>query len=200
MVKMEDIFNKLITNNLTPNQFYFLWCKQQSISPSFNISINLEYTRLKLGGWIDENDNLSSKSIILLQELNSFFKISKKKTTTDLLGKDFGPMIEEYSEIFPKLKLPSGKYARADKKNLENAFRWFFEHHNYNWSTIIAATKLYVDTYERQGYKYMRTSQYFIRKTNTAEKTFESELADYCNMYINGGNDYEEKHFSERVV
>jgi len=46
----------------------------------------------------------------------------------------------------------------------------------------------------------MRTSQYFIRKTNTAEKTFESELADYCNMYINGGNDYEEKHFSERVV
>jgi hypothetical protein len=197
---MVDIFNKLITNDLTPNQFYFLWCKQQSISPTFNISVSLEYTRLKNGGWLDDEEKLSSKSLMLLQEINSFFKNSKKKTSTQLMGKDFGKMIDEYSEIFPKLKLPSGKYARADKKNLENAFRWFFDNHNYNWSTIIAATKLYVDTFERQGYKYMRTSQYFIRKTNTAERTFESELADYCNMYINGGSDYEEKHFSERVV
>jgi hypothetical protein len=196
---MLEIYEILIKNNITPNQLYFLYCKQNNIIPKL-ISSNVELARLT-GEWIDENNGkLTGKSLFLLKEVDGFFKVSKKKTTTDLLGKDFGPMIEEYSEIFPKLKLPSGKYARADKKNLENAFRWFFEHHNYNWSTIIAATKLYVDTYERQGYKYMRTSQYFIRKTNTAEKTFESELADYCNMYINGGNDYEEKHFSERVV
>jgi len=196
---MLEIYETLIKNNITPNQLYFLHCKQNNIIPKL-ISSNVEFARLS-GEWIDENTGkLTGKSLFLLKEVDGFFKTSKKKTSTQIMGEDFGKMIEEYSEIFPKLKLPSGKYARADKKNLENAFRWFFEHHNYNWSTIIAATKMYVDTYERQGYKYMRTSQYFIRKTNTAEKTFESELADYCNMYINGGNDYEEKHFSERVV
>lgn len=196
---MLEIYETLIKNNITPNQLYFLHCKQNNIIPKL-ISSNVEFARLS-GEWIDENTGkLTGKSLFLLKEVDGFFKTSKKKTSTQIMGEDFGKMIEEYSEIFPKLKLPSGKYARADKKNLENAFRWFFEHHNYNWGTIIAATKLYVDTYERQGYKYMRTSQYFIRKTNTAEKTFESELADYCNMYINGGNDYEEKHFSERVV
>lgn len=196
---MLEIYETLIKNNITPNQLYFLHCKKNNLVPKL-ISSNIELARLS-GDWIDDNTgNLTGKSLFLLKEIDGFFKTSKKKTSTDLLGQDFDKMIAEYSEIFPKLKLPSGKYARADKKNLENAFRWFFEHHNYNWSTIIAATKLYVDTYERQGFKYMRTSQYFIRKTNTAEKTFESELADYCNMYINGGGDYEEKHFSEKVV
>lgn len=196
---MTEIYEILIQNNLTPNQLYFLHCKQNNIVPKL-IASNVEHARL-VGDWIDEkSDKLTGKSLFILKEMDKFFKTSKKKTSTQLLGKDFDKMIVEYSEIFPKLKLPSGKYARSDKKNLENAFRWFFDNHNYNWSTIIAATKLYVDTFERQGYKYMRTSQYFIRKTNTAEKTFESELADYCNMYINGGNDYEEKHFSERVV
>jgi translation initiation factor 2 beta subunit (eIF-2beta)/eIF-5 len=116
------------------------------------------------------------------------------------MGEDFDKRIDEYLEIFPKFKLPSGKYARTDKKNLENNFRWFFENHNYDWETVINATKMYVDEYERQGYKYMRTSQYFIRKQNSAEKSFESELANYCEVYQNGGGDYTETHFSERVV
>jgi hypothetical protein len=117
------------------------------------------------------------------------------------MGDDFSTRIEEYLEIFPKFKLPSGKYARSYKKNLENNFRWFFETHSYDWDTVISATKMYVDEYERQGYKYMRTSQYFIRKLNPAEKTFESELANYCEVYLNGSDDYGyDSHFKEKVV
>jgi hypothetical protein len=198
---MEDIFKRLIKEDLTPNQLYLLWCKRNSLKPNFNINLNIEYMRLVNAGWLDENQELVSKSIQLIQELDSFFKISKKKTSNNLLGDNFICRIEEYLEIFPKFKLPSGKYARSDKKNLETNFRWFFETHSYDWETIINATKMYVDEYERQGYKYMRTSQYFIRKLNPAEKTFESELANYCEVYLNGSDDYgHDSHFKEKVV
>jgi hypothetical protein len=46
----------------------------------------------------------------------------------------------------------------------------------------------------------MRTSQYFIRKLNPAEKTFESELANYCEVYLNGDVDTTQGYFSEKVV
>jgi hypothetical protein len=144
---------------------------------------------------------LTTKSIELLKELDVYFKSSKKKTSKQVMGDDFLTKIDEYLEIFPKFKLPSGKYARSDKKNLENNFRWFFEVNSYDWDTVINATKMYVDEFERQGYKYMRTSQYFIRKLNPAEKTFESELANYCEVYMNGDTDYnDDGYFKEKVV
>ena len=197
---MVDIFNKLIKNNLTPNQFYLLWCKKHNICPLLNLNLTIEYMRLTNDEWLLEDGKLTGKAFVLVQELESFFKNSKKKTSSVIMGENFDDYISEYLEIFPKFKLPSGKYARSDKKNLENNFRWFFETHNYDWNTVIEATKMYVDEYERQGYKYMRTSQYFIRKQNSAEKTFESELANYCEVYLNGGGDYQESHFSEKVV
>lgn len=197
---MDDIFNKLIKAKITPNQFYLIWCKKYSIQPSFTINLNIEYIRLIDDQWLSSDKNLTGKSIEFIKELESYFKSSKKKTSSALLGDNFMDNIDEYLEIFPKFKLPSGKYARTDKKNLENNFRWFFETHSYDWDTVLNATKMYVDEYERQGYKYMRTSQYFIRKQNAIEKTFESELANYCEVYMNGDGDYKSSHFSERVV
>lgn len=198
---MDEIFNKLIKLDLTPNRYYLLHCKKDKIAPAFNLNVGVDYMRLQSDDWLDANGNLTSKAVKLVQELDSYFKNSKKKTSTSILGDNFIGKIEEYLDIFPKFKLPSGKYARSDKKNLENNFRWFFENHDYDWNTVINATKMYVDDYERQGYKYMRTSQYFIRKLNPAEKTFESELANYCDTYLHGSNDnMDGNFFSEKVV
>lgn len=198
---MDEIFNKLVKVGLTPNQLYLLWCKKSNIVPTISISIGLELKRLE-GDWIDlSNKKLTPKSIALLQEFDTYFKASKKKTSQQILGEDFSSKIDEYLNIFPKFKLPSGKHARSDKKNLENNFRWFFDNHTYTWEVVLQATKMYVDEYERQGYKYMRTSQYFIRKQNPIEKSFESELANYCEVYLSGSSDtYSDNHFSERVV
>jgi hypothetical protein len=197
-VVMEEIFNKLIKNGLSPNQFYLLWCKKNSIVPSFNTNYSVELMRLKNGGWLNDDDTITSPSLILLQEIESYFKNSKKKTSKDVMGENFMVNIEAYLELFPKFKLPSGKYARADKTNLEGNFRWFFESHKYSWETVFNATKLYLDQYERQGYKYMRTSQYFIRKQNP-DKTYDSELANYCDMITNGETGIDDTHFSEKV-
>jgi hypothetical protein len=196
---MEEIFNKLIKNNITPNQLYYLYCKKNNVIPRL-INPALEAKKLE-GDWINpEANSLTSKSALLLKELDSYFTTSKKKSNAGIMGENYSKKIDEYLDIFPKFKLPSGKYARSDKKNLENNFKWFFETHEYSWDTILEATKMYVDEYERTGYKYMRTSQYFIRKQNPIEKSFESELANYCEAYINGSNDYKENYFSEKVV
>jgi hypothetical protein len=197
---MDEIFNKIIKEGLTPNAVYILYAYKSNVIPNKIVNSSIEVARLTSEEWL-VNNQLTTKSIELLKELDVYFKSSKKKTSKQVMGDDFLTKIDEYLEIFPKFKLPSGKYARSDKKNLENNFRWFFETNSYDWDTVINATKMYVDEFERQGYKYMRTSQYFIRKLNPAEKTFESELANYCEVYMNGDTDYnDDGYFKEKVV
>ena len=181
---MEEIFNKLIKEELTPNSFYVLYSICNKIKPYKYVNSSLEVTKLKQEGWLEEDLSLSSKSIIFITEIDGFFKKAKKKTTKDLLGNNFTDNIQKYVEIFPNRKLSSGKYARVNPKNLENSFRWFFENYDYDWDMIFKATKKYIYDYSLKNYEYMRTSQYFIRKQNI-DKTYDSELADYCNMIDN---------------
>ena len=181
---MEEIFNKLIEKELTPNSFYVLYSIYNNVKPNKYVNSSLEVTKLKQEGWLEENLQLTSKSIIFTVEIDSYFKKAKKKTTKDLLGDNFTNNIKTYVEIFPNRKLSSGKYARVNPKNLENSFRWFFENYEYDWDMIFRATKKYIYDYSLKNYEYMRTSQYFIRKQNT-DKTYDSELADYCNMIDN---------------
>jgi len=196
---MDEIFNLLIKNNLSPNQLYILYCIKHKIKTNDFVNDALEVKRLQSSSWLGADLTLEGKSIILLQDLDGYFKTSKKKTSTSVMAENFMENIETYLDIFPKFKLPSGKYARSDKKNLENNFKWFFESHSYSWETILDATRKYVDEYEVNGFKYMRTSQYFIRKQGS-DKTYDSELANYCDMLLNGGEDPTQTHFKERVV
>lgn len=197
---MKDVFNKLQKNSLSPNTYYVLYCIGENLVPNKIVSTELEISRLQTDGWLTNDKQLTEKSTILLKEINGYFKVSKKKTSKTLMGEDFMEKIEDYLDIFPKFKLPSGKYARSNKKNLENNFRWFFENYDYDWNTVLSATEKYVNEFEVNGYKFMRTSQYFIRKQG-ADKMFDSELATYCDVIINGDEDYtDSNHFSEKVV
>lgn len=196
---MNDIFNLFIKYKITPNQFYVLYnIKEKIKTNSQYINLSIELSRLKNDEWLKEDNQLTSKSILLLQQVESFFKAQKKKTSMSLMGPEFLDKIKEYTEIFPKFKLPSGKYARTNIKSLEATFRWFFNNYDYEWKTILKATKNYVEEYEIKNYKYMRTSQYFVRKQNQ-DKSYDSELADYCEAILNGV-DEQKNHFKEKVV
>ena len=185
---MEDIFLRLIEEGITPNSYYVLHCVKQSIIPASYVSKELETKRLISDGWLNEDLTLTSKSIIFTTEIDGYFKKSKKKTSKLLLGDNFEDCVKKYSETFPSIKLASGKYARSNPKNLENAFRWFFETYDYSWDTVLLAAKKYVLEYREISYQYMRTSQYFIRKQNS-DKTWDSDLADYCEMILNKPDD-----------
>ena len=195
---MNDIFNKLIKESITPNSLYVLHCIKEKLSVQKLVSPELEITKLKADGWLNDDLSFTSKSIIFMEEINSYFRKSKKKTSKDIMGNDFDVCIKTYNEIFPAKKLGSGKYARTNFRNLETGFRWFFENYSYDWKVIYEATKKYVEEYKMKNYEYMRTSQYFIRKQNV-DKSFESDLATYCDMIQDGSTD-EENIFREKIV
>jgi hypothetical protein len=185
---MEDIFLKFVREDITPNSYYVLHCIKNKIIPCSFVNKELETKKLISENWVNEDLTLTDKSIIFTTEIDGYFTRVKKKTSKNLLGDNFEDNIKNYSDIFPSQKLSSGKYARSNPKNLENAFRWFFENYNYDWETVLSATKKYVLEYRTIDYKYMRTSQYFIRKQNT-DKTYDSDLADYCEMILNKPDD-----------
>lgn len=195
---MTDIFTRLIQEGLTPNTYYVLHCIREKIVPHKSVNKELECKRLQTDHWLTENLELTSKSLIFMEEINGYFKRTKKKTSQDLMGQDFVKNIEKYVEIFPNKKLSSGKYARVNAKNLEAPFRWFFETYDYDWEEIMKATEKYVDEFSIRRYEFMRTAQYFIRKQNI-DRSFESDLATYCEI-IRSGDDEEQVYFSEKVV
>ena len=143
--------------------------------------------------------SLSAKGKSICVKYNQYFKVSKKRTTTQLLGEGYVEMLKVYREAFPAGKLPSGKPGRQNVKTLENAFRWFFDTYDYTWEEVAHATVMYINEYKQKDYMYMKTSQYFICKTDKY-KVKHSELADYCDMVRDGITELEKDHFKENVV
>lgn len=194
---MTEIFTRLIQEGLTPNSFYVLHCIKEKTTVANFVNKAIECKKLQSDAWLDNNLQLTNKSLIFITEIDGYFKKSKKKTNTILLGTNFLDNIKNYNEIFPNKKLPSGSYARSNVKNLENAFRWFFENYTYSWDTILQATEKYVKEYAAQSYQYIRTSQYFVRKQNT-DKTWDSDLATYCEWILSGGT-VKTDYFKQKV-
>lgn len=191
------MWNTLIRNEITPNQFYLMYAiKEQETTPFINISLELKI--LKRKGWITEDGKLSTKANRIVSQIDGYFKRAKKKTDLDIMGDSYNEMINKYSNLWPKMKLPSGKAARSATGNIEPAFRWFFENYKYNWEKIHKATALYLDEKEADGWNYTRNSQYFIRKQNN-DKSWSSDLADYCQLIDDGGDAPKENHFKEKI-
>jgi hypothetical protein len=158
-----------------------------------------EARELKFKGLVNDKYELSDTANEILEEIEEFFSIQKEKVLITVAGNDFKENIVKYLELFPKRKLPSGKLARSDKKNIESNFKWFFKTFEYTWETVLIATAHYVDEYEKKNYLYMQTSQYFISKTQP-DKSKMSELANYCSMIIEGTDMNDDNYFKENVV
>jgi hypothetical protein len=196
---MWELFQIMLKNNLTPNQVLLLFGIKQGVSlPQITNDDKLALERT--GYLILDNGKytMSAEAKSLIVHLDNYFTKAKKKTDAQLMGQDFVDKINTYREIFPNIKLPSGKPARVNVKMLSESFRWLFETYDYTWEQIIKATKMYVNEYRDAQYMYMQTSQYFICKQDK-HKVKSSTLADYCDM-IRDGVETEVKHFKENVI
>ena len=154
--------------------------------------------QLKSLGFIEQDGSLSINANKVIARFENYFIKAKKRTSIQLMGKEFLKRINEYRDIFPAGKLPSGKPARQNIRSLETAFRWFFETYDFDWNDIIKATKMYVNEFRDKEYLYMKNSQYFISKQDK-NKVKHSELADYCDMIKDGVVD-RPNHFKDKVV
>ena len=196
---MWELFQIMLKNNLTPNQVLLLFGIKQGVSLP-QITNDDKLALEKLGFLILDNGKytMSAEAKSLIVHLDNYFTKAKKKTDAQLMGQDFVDKINIYREVFPNIKLPSGKPARVNVKMLSESFRWLFETYDYTWEQIIKATKMYVNEYRDAQYMYMQTSQYFICKQDK-HKVKSSTLADYCDM-IRDGIETEAKHFKENVI
>jgi len=192
---LDLLFENLKKYNISPNAFYALYCTRYSEEP-VNINIHLETRVLQKEGFLDRDNKFTEKSISILREFSKYRSkenIKKNITPIDL------QFIEKYNELFPDVKLPSNKYAKSNLKNLETNFKWFFSVHKYSWETILQATEMYVEEFEKKNYMFMRTSMYFIRKQEP-DKSFTSDLANYCELVERGYTPPEElSNFSIKV-
>ena len=195
-------FNFVNQSDISPNDFYCLYCLREKVSPS-NINISTSIVSLLNESLIAYNRTntiqITDKGKELLDKAESFFSTKIKNTETNLMGYDYEDYILKYSHTFPAIKLPSGKPGRSNKKAVTECFKWFFENYNYEWDVILKATNMYVDHFQSKRYLYMQTSQYFIRKQNQ-DKTWRSDLADWCEMVINGEDIDNQDFFKEKVV
>ena len=198
---MWELMQKILKDKLTPNQLLLLYCLKNKVSTQ-QINNWLELKGLQDNNLVEGEEgsfSITTQGKMILRKYDNYFVKAKKKTNIQLMGKDFLDKINEYRNIFPAGKLPSGKPARVNVRSLETNFRWFFEEYSHDWDTIIKATKMYVNQYEENDFNYMMTSQYFIAKQDK-HKVKTSTLADYCDMIIDGVSEITDNHFKEKVV
>ena len=189
---MEQFIKYLESNSITANAYILLW----SINAKRRLNTSNLHTELRLlinMNYLKDDYTITDKGLKLLKEQPVFGESNDAVPITQS-----NEYLDKYLLIFPKGKLPSGKSARVNRKNIEQSFKWFFDNYQYDWDTVLRATLYYVETYEKTNFMYMKNSQYFIRKQVTGS-TFDSELANYCDIILNGEDD-EPAHFSDKVV
>jgi hypothetical protein len=209
-IGIQVVFNHITEARLTPNQFYLIYCMNQGITaPTLNIHQELR-SLIAIGFITEESDKeeagnigcginykLQPEALSLISKIDSYFGVQVKKSNNALMGQDFEANALKYNEIFPKMKLPSNKPARSPLKEIIVAFREFFKDYDYTWDIIHAATEYYIEEEEKKGFKYTRTSRYFIRKQDS-DKSWISDLAGYCEL-IKNGEDHNEPKFIEKT-
>jgi len=174
---------------LSPNQIYFLDCCRSNIKPNDLIDQEKERETSLKRNLIDESGNLTNEGSVILNEFETFIVKTKRKVASEILGTDMNQRINEYRDIWPSKRLPSGELARQSVQELKDKFVWFFKTYpEYDWDLILDATDYYNEVFKRKNYQYMATSSYFIKKSNTTTKEVSSKLADYCQEILDNPN------------
>ena len=188
---MLKLFNKIIDKKITPNGFYLLLTIQENEDVRLN-NIDGELHSLLNAGFVTP-EGITDKGEEIINLIANF-----SKSTKHIITEEDKQNIELYRNIFPKGNLPSGYPARVPNKELEKRFIWFLSTYDYTWETILKATKKYVEQYEPEGYKYMKTSSYFIYKSDV-DKNVVSTLASYCDMILDSTDEDTKESYSSAL-
>jgi len=196
MLKQSAFFKHLKRKKLTVFQYDILY--RLYPNPKLNQAQINAISKKVPKIYINEDCTLTEEGVKLIKKVDSFFKPMKNLKNMELLGDDYQEQIDIFLSIFPTQKLPSGKYARGNKKNIEANFMWFFQEYDYDWELILDATEKYIEEFQKKNFMYMRTAQYFIKKM--IDGTATSELATYCDILLNQDDYVPERTIKSRVV
>jgi hypothetical protein len=160
----------LMDKNLSPNEYCILYCIYNNKNPKDELCYIPDelYNSLPDSGYLRENpDSTSNYPYSLTGEGLKLFE-----TDDD----SFISFVETYRNLFPKgIKSGNGTPIKGDKQGVAKKMEWFIRTYpEYSFTTIIAATKLYVEQMQRKGYAYMVQADYLINKDGL------SKLAAMC--------------------
>lgn len=177
MTKLNLIYKKCHDLGLPIPYLFDLYCVGNDTFDAEDILLR-QY--LEKNGWITGSITYTDKSINLFKELDKFIKgkSPKKEIVVD------SDKVKEFDEIFPTGKSGTGKYMRCNHTEITKSFLRFFKDHDYDWQTILEATRNYVLSEEAEEFKWTLRSKYFVTKLK--EGTVVSELAEWCQRVRDG--------------
>lgn len=189
---MQELLWLITKHQISANQLVLLHCLAQLNSGSKDLppAVNGELSLAIQKGLITRERQLTPKALIILSEAQGIFKPHPSKIQSDPI---FIEKVNEYRNLFPNIKLPSGKSARGNIEDLKKRMASFVtKYPQYTWDLILDATELYIETYRKNEYKFMKTSGYYILKDH------ESDLAADCEFLLEGGDpdEFRSSHFT----
>lgn len=193
-----------VNNDLTPNQLFLLICFKDRLNPPL-INVAGELTVCRLKGFIDDQNKLTPKALGIISDCEAFFKKTKVKLASEILGEDYKQKVAQYRELFPRGTHPTLGYTfRTSIEDITPRFQWFFSRYpDYTWELVLRATQTFVEKAQANGFRGLGKASYFIKKTDKDSNTITSPLADMCQDLLDQGIDdratdfyitYEEKN------
>ena len=142
---------KLHVNNITPDEFYWMYmtATKEFIPSTYEVSVDLD--KLITIGFATDKGDLTTKAINFLGLEDPFLD----------------ELSSEYRDLFPSGVKTSGIPVKSSLQAIRDKFSQFIEKYpTYkNKELIIDATKDYLETMARDGYKYCTCANYFILKS-----------------------------------
>ena len=170
---MQDVYTLMLDKDLVDNEFIpTLKERQYYVGMKSNIPILHSTCKNMFAGFINRPTNKTiSSELVRLQNDEKLAETLRIET-----------WIEQYRELFKGLR----PKAMGDRIQCLLKMRWFVTEYKYDKDHILNATKKYIKDKQKDGYKYLRQADYFIRKQEQKHnETIEtSDLLTYCEEYV----------------
>lgn len=113
---------------------------------------------------------------------------------------DVNSWIGDWISIFPKGNV-HGRYLRNTETECADRMRWFMKNYEYGKDVIMSATRAYIkfQANSQSGHAYTRSSSYFIFK-GRSKNDRTSDLANWCERYINGELEHVEEDPYSKLI
>ena len=156
---MEVDINLLVDNNLTPDEYVFLYYLAKN--QIYSIHLVTDYEKLEKAGFIKIGDR------IYIRKKGSDLIDNEKSVVvkTAPLEDSVAVWIDTWRDLFPKGVKTAGYPIRGTRGGCVKKMKKFMkEHKNVTKDQIFKATELYVEEKRRVRYAYMGIADYFIEK------------------------------------
>jgi len=155
---MEVDINLLVDNNLTPDEYVFLYYLDKG--QIYSVDLVTDYKKMEKAGFIKigEKIYIRKKGSDIVNNKRS---VTIKPPTTDIIL----DWVDDWRNLFPKGVKTAGYSVRGTRGGCIKKMKKFIKNNKkVTKDQIFKATELYIEEKKRVRYAYMRIADYFIEK------------------------------------